>query len=116
MRGSESGGSSPHGNDIPTLPDLEWRDGVFRCTTPLSIETAISAYIQRQRWYGGKAKRIRALTIADVIPLQSQDLSANLTLVRTEYSDGAPETYVLPLSLATLGQRERAQIPDSTVI
>jgi maltose alpha-D-glucosyltransferase / alpha-amylase len=116
MRGNESGESNGYANEIPELPGLDWRRGDFRCTPAQALETAISAYIQRQRWYGGKAKRLRALTIADAIPLQSRDLSANITLVRIEYVEGDPETYVLPLSLATSGQREGTQIPDGAIV
>ena len=56
-------------------------------------------YLPKQRWFGGKARRIRATRIADWMALP--DSTAVLVLVEIEYEKGEPDTYLLPLGLAT---------------
>ena len=52
-------------------------------------------YLPKQRWFGGKARRIRATRIADWTLLP--DSKAALVLVEVQYEKGDPETYFLPL-------------------
>jgi maltose alpha-D-glucosyltransferase/alpha-amylase len=59
---------------------------------------ALPEYLPKQRWFGGKARRIRATTIADWMALPES--AAVLVLVEVEYEKGEPETYFLPLGLA----------------
>jgi maltose alpha-D-glucosyltransferase/alpha-amylase len=55
-------------------------------------------YLAKQRWFGGKARRIRSIRIADWITLP--DSNAVLALLDTQYEKGEPETYLIPLGLA----------------
>ena len=55
-------------------------------------------YLPKQRWFGGKARRIRTTRIADWAALP--DPKAVLALVEVQYEKGEPETYFLPLGLA----------------
>src|ERR1035438_1108434 len=59
---------------------------------------ALPEYLPKQRWFGGKARRIRATRIADWMALPES--AAVLVLVEVEYEKGEPETYFLPLELA----------------
>jgi maltose alpha-D-glucosyltransferase/alpha-amylase len=55
-------------------------------------------YLSKQRWFGGKARRIRSTRIADwmIFP----DSNAVFALVEVQYEKGDPDTYFLPLGLA----------------
>ncbi len=55
-------------------------------------------YLSKQRWFGGKARRIRSTRIVDwmIFP----DSNAVFALVEVQYDKGDPETYFLPLGLA----------------
>jgi maltose alpha-D-glucosyltransferase/alpha-amylase len=66
----------------------------------LSLPDQLPAYLARQRWFGGKARRIRSTEILDMIPLQTGRLDAFLLLARVEYDTGNGDTYVLPMFLA----------------
>jgi maltose alpha-D-glucosyltransferase/alpha-amylase len=55
-------------------------------------------YLSKQRWFGGKARRIRATKIGDWIALPES--RAVLALVEVQYERGDPDTYFLPLGLA----------------
>ena len=57
-------------------------------------------YLTRCRWFGGKARNIKAATITEVIPVPYGASVAYFTLVRVAYVEGEPETYVLPLGVA----------------
>jgi maltose alpha-D-glucosyltransferase/alpha-amylase len=55
-------------------------------------------YLSKQRWFGGKARRILSTTIADWMTMP--DSNAVLALVDIQYEKGEPDTYFLPLGLA----------------
>ena len=54
-------------------------------------------FLAAQRWFGGKAHRIRAAAVADIIPFGASRSEALMVLARVEYETGVRETYLLPL-------------------
>jgi len=56
-------------------------------------------FLQRQRWFGGKARSVRAAHIVDWTLLVRGQEPAFLTFVDVEYGDGAREKYVVPLAV-----------------
>ncbi len=76
-----------------------------------ALEAMLPAYLQTRRWFGGKARRIRSATIAEVIPVpaaspEAREPVAFLTMVQVEYTEGEAETYVLPLAAGEVQQGE----------
>ena len=63
----------------------------------LSLPPLLARYLGEQRWFGGKARQIRSVEIADVVPFGETALEAFVLLVRVAYTSGAGETYVVPL-------------------
>jgi maltose alpha-D-glucosyltransferase/alpha-amylase len=55
-------------------------------------------YLAKQRWFGGKARRIRSTKIADWMALP--DSEAVMALLEVQYERGDPDSYFLPLALA----------------
>jgi maltose alpha-D-glucosyltransferase / alpha-amylase len=74
------------------------------------LEEILPAYIRQRRWFGGKARRITSVSLADAIPIGTPSGGAEAdaigfwTLLRVEYTEGDPETYGLPLAVATLAR------------
>ena len=64
-----------------------------------ALERALPRYLAAQRWFRGKARKLRTVSILEVIPMGPQPNDSHLTLVRVDYVEGDPETYVLPLAL-----------------
>ena len=67
------------------------------------FETALQHLLPTRRWFVGKARTIRHVSITESIPLElrlSGEMDARLALVEVEYTDGEPETYALPLAFA----------------
>ena len=80
------------------------------------LESAsLPAYLSKQRWFGGKARRIRSTTIADWIPLPDSD--AVFALIEVQYEKGEPETYFLPLGLSfgKDGEQVNEKFPNTIV-
>ncbi|MEO5721206.1 MAG: maltose alpha-D-glucosyltransferase [Chthoniobacterales bacterium] len=56
-------------------------------------------FIRRCRWFGGKARAIRGMRVGEQIVLRG--CGAEIWLVDVTYVDGNPETYALPVQVAT---------------
>lgn len=65
-------------------------------TLRAAIPAQLPAYLEKQRWFGGKARQIRSSELIDVIPFQ-QGGRAFFLLARVEYETGPGDTYVLPV-------------------
>ncbi|MGE0683893.1 MAG: maltose alpha-D-glucosyltransferase [Candidatus Binatia bacterium] len=72
--------------------------------TPLLV-----TYLKGRRWFGGKARTIRSTMIPEVINFPFGSTLAYLTSLAVGYLDGDPETYVLPLGIATGEEATRIQ-------
>jgi maltose alpha-D-glucosyltransferase/alpha-amylase len=89
---------------VPTLALAgEWNNLYKRRRKPL-LEAALLGYIRQRRWFGGKARYTRSAEIQDVIAVPYDTAVAHLILVRVEYSEGEPETYLVPITFAS-GER-----------
>jgi maltose alpha-D-glucosyltransferase / alpha-amylase len=86
---------------VPTLEVAGRWPEVLTTRARASLEAILPAYLLARRWFGGKARRIKSVQIADVVPVPGRDASAPagyMTLVQVEYREGDPETYALPLT------------------
>jgi len=63
------------------------------------IKMLLMEYIQKNRWFRGKAKKIKDITINDTIPFRTGDLHSFLLIIETEYIEGKNEYYIVPLSI-----------------
>lgn len=63
---------------------------------------AIPAYIKGCRWFGGKGKEVELVKIREAVAIEYSGSSKFYLLVLDVfYTEGLPETYLLPLGLAT---------------
>jgi len=87
---------------LPTLAETE--EKLFKKESRFVLEAVLLDYIRGRRWFRGKARDSWALQILDIIPINSPEFAANLVLIEVEYTEGDPETYVLPLTSAPAEQ------------
>ncbi len=83
------------------------------------LEAALPEVLVRQRWFGGKARPIRATSVTDVVPLGAKaDPALHVLIARIEYVDGEPENYVLPVAFAEGEDAGRivATTPDAVLL
>ena len=78
-----------------TAPGAEREGSIFE-ELRASLPPLLPAYLARQRWFGGKARRIHSTEVVDFIPLQTGDADAFVLVVRVEYQIGSEE-YFLPM-------------------
>src|SRR5258705_5635207 len=62
---------------------------------------ALVPFLERQRWFGGKARGLVRARFADWATLRNGAHPAFLTIVEAEYSDGGHERYALPLAMSS---------------
>jgi len=82
--------------ELPPLPADNWAallEGFGRS----QLETALAEYLPKQRWFGGKARRIKTTLVVDWGELAHA--VAVLVLVEVRYDNGDPDTYLVPLAM-----------------
>ncbi|MDO8730445.1 MAG: maltose alpha-D-glucosyltransferase [Candidatus Omnitrophota bacterium] len=67
-----------------------------------SLEEILPAYVRRQRWFGGKGRVIRRITVEEAVPLQSSEARGYWLFLRVYYLEGEAERYLLPLSYSEM--------------
>jgi len=83
--------------DLPLLALEEGYDQLFAPEFGVTLlHQVIQPFLQRQRWFQGKAREIASLGLADWAKLGGGFFFA---LVGVRYTDGGEETYVLPLRM-----------------
>ena len=84
-------------------------ESVWRARSQLA--RALVADVERRRWYRSKTQTIRSGEIVDLIEMPVS--GARVALLRLEFVEAAPETYVVPLALS-LGPG--AEVPGEAVV
>jgi maltose alpha-D-glucosyltransferase / alpha-amylase len=81
------------------------------------IERVLTSYLGQRRWFGGKARKMETLKITDTVRIKMGLRTANLLILRVEYSDGSRESYLLPITYARGERAEqiREEAPGAVV-
>jgi len=90
--------------DAPLIAAGSWSE-MLSARNREALDRALSGYLPTRRWFGGKARVIRATHVVDAVQLAGE---MRLMLLEVEFTDGEPETYVLPLAVANV-RREQDQ-------
>jgi maltose alpha-D-glucosyltransferase/alpha-amylase len=64
------------------------------------LELILPAYLEGQRWFGGKARRILSARLIDAVAVPFGARKGYLALVRVDYTEADSELYSLPLTVA----------------
>jgi maltose alpha-D-glucosyltransferase/alpha-amylase len=62
------------------------------------LPAQLPAYLKGQRWFGAKAREMRATEVVDFVSLERDALHALILLVKVEYEGGGGDLYSVPLS------------------
>ncbi|HET8797472.1 MAG TPA: maltose alpha-D-glucosyltransferase, partial [Thermoanaerobaculia bacterium] len=84
--------------DAPVLAARTWSE----LLTPRHHEAlvrAIGEYLPTRRWFGGKARVVTSVRVRDAVELPND---ARFLLLDVELSEGEPQTYLLPLAIASV--------------
>ena len=62
---------------------------------------ALAGFLQRQRWFGAKARPVAAARFVDWVTLRHGPHPAFLAIVEVQFRDGGRDRYVMPLALTS---------------
>lgn len=71
------------------------------------LEAVLLDYVKGRRWFRGKARDAWAAEIRDIIPVRCNNRNAYIILFQVDYSEGEPETYLIPVAAARAGKGEK---------
>src|SRR3569623_593444 len=93
----------PQGQDLAAeRPNLSvhgaWT-ALFAPQRRTALARELMSYVAQRRWFRGKARDRKTVTITDVLFFEKEQRFA-IVLLHIEYDHGRPETYVVPLAFA----------------
>jgi maltose alpha-D-glucosyltransferase/alpha-amylase len=99
---------------LPLIVVESW-DRVFQGRSLAILLRRLPAYLKTRRWFQGKDRPVRTMEVLDAIPIP--DTTAQVILGQVEYTEGDPETYVLPGSIAVgeASEEVKATLSDVSV-
>lgn len=98
----------PQRLEVPSMPDTSLPTLVVRGSWEQilhprdrgALEALLPGYLQSCSWFAGKKRIIQAVELREAIPIPRESPLGYLTLLQVTYTDGEPETYLLPLTFA----------------
>src|ERR1700682_3395692 len=61
------------------------------------LPAQLPAYLKGQRWFGAKARELRATEVVDFVTLEREGLNAVIVVVQVGYEGGGADLYSMPL-------------------
>jgi maltose alpha-D-glucosyltransferase/alpha-amylase len=103
---------------VPVLQaDGEWHS-LFTESGRALLEEILPSHLMGRRWFRSKARRIKTTEVVDVIPVTlggtAKNAGSYVILVHVEFTEGDPETYVMPLCWRPDGRAQ--EVPEHTVV
>ncbi len=78
----------------------DWRD-MLTDKARGRLERILPDFLMTRRWFGGKGRRIKSVTIRDHIDVPHDTTGSTLLFLQVEYTEGDAENYVAPARFAT---------------
>jgi trehalose synthase-fused probable maltokinase len=66
-------------------------------TLQTALAEQLPEYLLKQRWFGGKARKIASVDVVDTLPIPASGGNAYIFVAAVHYDDGADEFYAIPL-------------------
>jgi trehalose synthase-fused probable maltokinase len=63
----------------------------------MALGPQLPDFLIKQRWFGGKARKIRSAELSDVIPLRTEAVESFVLIVTVKYADDTEELYAMPM-------------------
>jgi maltose alpha-D-glucosyltransferase / alpha-amylase len=118
LQGKRQSSEPSRGNrdlELAVRSDEDWEEIFTRTGLKALQEEFLPRFLTRQRWFGGKSRRIESTTVLDWGAFNQR--KATWALLRVNYESGEPDVYLLPLEMffdsAAAGIKETS--PNSVV-
>ncbi len=81
------------------------------------LATVLAGWLPSRRWFRAKARRVRTIDIADVLPLPAGARPSGVLVVGIDYTEGEPETYLVPVAVLPEAEARaiEAEAPDALI-
>ncbi len=97
----------PSGTDqLPMFTVREHWEELFQGDVSSQMQNRLHTYLSVQRWFGAKTRRIKMLSVMEMLPLRGEGLTAVLLFIYIQFTDGDGEIYALPLAHIALDAAE----------
>ena len=83
---------------LPRLSTTGRWEFVLEGDAKAALERLLPDTLKTQRWFGGKGRTITSAQVIEAVPIPYRSAVAEILLIKVHYADGAPETYVFPLT------------------
>jgi maltose alpha-D-glucosyltransferase / alpha-amylase len=80
---------------------------VFEASMRPALAASLPRFLGLRRWFAGKARHIDSVEIVDAVPIPETSPAAYFALIKVAYTEGDPDTYVLPLTFEAA-----AEVPE----
>jgi maltose alpha-D-glucosyltransferase/alpha-amylase len=88
--------------EVPMRSVMRSWEEVFQDEEKSILVSELPAFLEGQRWFAGKGRRLRSVAVNDAIPVRhGGGVMTYLTFINVQYSEGAEQTYFLPLTYAS---------------
>jgi maltose alpha-D-glucosyltransferase/alpha-amylase len=115
LEDAEAAAAAPDG--LPRLAVAGPWHSALRGRAATALAEALPAVLASRRWFAGKARAIRDVTLADSVPIpMAGGEEARWTMAVVDYADGEPESYALPLAFAAGEQAGRIREPFAAAL
>jgi maltose alpha-D-glucosyltransferase/alpha-amylase len=94
--------AAPPPEELPLLEAAGSWEAVLQGRSRAALEKILPEYLQKCRWFGGKARQVRAVKITDAYRMTYDSASAYFVFTEVQYAAGLPENYLLPLAFAAV--------------
>lgn len=98
----------PQGAKYRLSVDKDWTE-ILNGRNRTAFETRLANYLSGRRWFAGKSRSLRSVTINDVLPLSNNSHAFYLIVVHVDYYDAEPSNYCLPMTLIVESHAEELQ-------
>lgn len=86
--------------EMPELECDQWSELQTGSRRKVLEGQILPGFLKKCRWFGAKSRTIAKVVIDEFFPLRA-DIRAGFAMVAVQFTEGASETYLLPLALAT---------------
>ncbi|MGH7889551.1 MAG: putative maltokinase, partial [Thermodesulfobacteriota bacterium] len=94
--------------DIPDFSVSGNWNTIFRGKAKERLEREIlPVYLERCRWFGGKARKMQGTKIVENIPMENGSSFTQLLFIEVQYVDGLSDVYLLPVSFSSENDVEK---------
>ncbi|WP_237559922.1 maltose alpha-D-glucosyltransferase [Desulfohalovibrio reitneri] len=101
LRAPDEGEAGLEAAELPRLQASTWWGLPEDKRMRRRMEHAVlPRYMRGQRWFGGKARVVRDVSVLEWIHIRRDEQTPIILLVEVSYQEGDPEIYVLPVAFA----------------